>query len=199
MRRELVPRLLRLMFPAACPPVLLVLLVLLTSPPVARADGPMLALRQAGGESAIYAVSGIEQIVFDADTLVVLSAGGADRYPAGSITRIEFLWDFSAITNPEDAAGLLKVMRLFQNRPNPFSPETRIAFDLPQTGRVEMGIYTVDGRLIRALVSEELTAGTHEVTWDGRDAGGQKVAGGVYYYSLVAPGVAESRRMILVP
>jgi len=42
-------------------------------------------------------------------------------------------------------------------------------------------------------------AGRHAVHWDGRDDGGQKVAGGVYFYRLKATGVEESRRMVLLP
>jgi len=105
----------------------------------------------------------------------------------------------SSVDDSTDAAGLIKAMRLFQNKPNPFTPVTRIGFDLAAAGRVELGIYSVDGRLIRALVDEERLAGSHEVTWDGRDAEGKKVAGGVYFYKLAGPGIAESRRMILLP
>jgi hypothetical protein len=175
------------------------LLGLLALAPVARGEEPMLAIRQTGGESATYAVSEIERVAFEGEMLSVVSAGGSDSFALASITRIEFLWSFSGITNPEDAAGLLKAMSLFQNRPNPFSPETRIAFDLRQAGRVDLGIYSVDGRLIRTLVGEERAAGAYEVSWDGRDAEGQKVVGGVYFYKLAAPGIAEGRSMILLP
>jgi hypothetical protein len=175
------------------------LLALVALPGLARADEPMLAIRHVGGESSIYAVSGVERVVFEGDTLVVDSAGWSDRYAAEAITRIEFLWGFSAIEGPEDAAALLKAMHLFQNRPNPFSPETQITFELLQAGHVELGVYSVDGRLIRTLVSEERVAGAYDVTWDGYDQSEQKVAGGVYFYKLAGPGIAESRRMILLP
>jgi len=159
----------------------------------------MLAIRLIGGDSAVYAVSGIDQVVFEGDSLFVVGSAGSDSYALTSIVRIEFLWDFSGVTDPEEAAHLLKAMRLFQNRPNPFTPATRIAFELAQAGRVELGIYSVNGRLIRILVDEEHGAGSHEVTWDGRDAAGQKVAAGVYFCKLAAAGIAESRRMILLP
>jgi hypothetical protein len=193
MRRESATRLPYLtLFPAA-------LLALLVLPPVARAEEPMLAIRQADGRDAVYAVSEIEQVFFEGDTLLVLRPGASESYGLASIEKIEFLWGFSGVTDPEDAAGLLNAMRLFQNRPNPFTPATRIGFELAEAGRVELGIYSVDGRLIRTLIGEERAAGPHEVIWDGRDAEGQKVAGGVYFYKLAAPGIAESRRMILLP
>ena len=175
------------------------LLALLISPRVARAEEPMLAIRQVDGRDAIYAVSEIDQVVFEGDTLLVLRPGASESYALASTEKIEFLWGFSGVTDPEDAAHLLKALRLFQNKPNPFTPDTRIGFELAQAGRVELGIYSVDGRLIRTLVDEERLAGSHEVTWDGRDAEGKKVTGGVYFYKLAAPGIAESRRMILLP
>jgi len=176
-----------------------VLLALAALPLEAQAEEPMLAIRQIDGESAIYSVSEIDQVVFEGDSLFVLGADGSDSYALTSIARIEFLWDSSGATDPEEAAHLLKAMRLFQNRPNPFTPATRIGFELAQAGRVELGIHSVDGRLIRVLVDEERAAGFHEVTWDGRDNEGKKVAGGVYFYMLAGPGKADSRRMILLP
>lgn len=89
--------------------------------------------------------------------------------------------------------------KLQKNQPNPFSPETRIVFELPQAGKVELGIYSPDGRLVRALVTGERQAGVQEVRWDGQDDAGRKLPGGVYFYGLRAPGVTESRRMILLP
>ena len=185
----------------SCPSFLAALLLtLLVFPPLAWADEATLAIRQVDGEGVIYALSDIDQIAFEGDSLFVWSAAGLGRYALGSLIRIEFLWDPSLdVTDPEEAAHFLKAMRLFQNRPNPFTPVTRIGFELAQAGRVELGIHTVDGRLIRTLLDEERQVGAHEVTWDGRDAEGKKVAGGVYFYKLAAPGVAESRRMILLP
>lgn len=178
---------------------LLALAAAVLLPGFARAEEPVLAIRLAGGGSAVYAVSQINEVAFGGDSLMVVGVEGADRYTLQAINRIEFLWGFSSVKDPEDAAALMKALHLFQNQPNPFSPETRIRFELPQPGRLELGIYSPDGRLIRMLMEEDCSAGAHEVVWDGRDAAGQRVTGGVYFYKLVTPGIAESRRMILVP
>ena len=184
-----------------CPALVgLVLLACLGTPPAARADDPMLAIRLTGGESAVYAVAEIDRIAFDGTSaLVVEWTGGSQSYPAASIEKIEFLWEFSSTDDPRSAAALVKAMHLFQNQPNPFSPETRITFELPQAGQVELGIYSPDGRLVRTLVTGERPAGRQEVRWDGLDDAGRRAAGGVYFYSLRAPGIADSRRMILLP
>jgi hypothetical protein len=159
----------------------------------------MLSIRLVGGEQAVCAVSEVQRIVFEGDTLVVVKADGSERYGAAAITKIEFLMEFSGIDDPRDAAALVKAVHLFQNQPNPFSPETQIAFDLPKAGPVELVIYSVNGRLIRRLVKDARPAGRHTASWDGRDDAGEKVGSGVYFYQLTATGVEESRRMILLP
>ena len=167
----------------------------------ARADIPWLTVRLASGESAVYPVNELERVGFEGDTLVVVDTGGTARYSAAAITRIEFLWSpaNSGLNDPRGAAALVKASHLFQNQPNPFSPETRISFDLAKAGPVGLVIYGVNGRLIRRLLGDTREAGRHTAVWDGRDDAGKKVDSGVYFYQLTAPGLEESRRMILLP
>ena len=175
------------------------LLLLLVLPLTAWADVPWLSIRLAGGGQACFPVSELARVECQGDTLIVVWAGGSESWGTDTITRIEFLWDPATSAGPHDAAALLKAVNLFQNQPNPFSPETRIAFDLPSAGRVELTIHGPDGRLIRQLLSEQRGAGRHTAIWDGRSDAGKKVAGGIYFYQLRAPRVEESRRMILLP
>jgi hypothetical protein len=177
----------------------LVLLACFGAAQPAQADGPMFIIRLAGGGSTFYTVSEVEQMHFEGDTLVVVKASGSDKYGVQSITKIDFRIDPAGVKDPKDAAALVKAVHLFQNQPNPFSPETRIAFDLPKAGPVELVIYSVNGRLIRGLVKDTRPAGRHTASWNGRDDAGVKVGSGIYFYQLTAAGVAESRRMILLP
>ncbi|MFH1268447.1 MAG: hypothetical protein ABIK89_22220 [Planctomycetota bacterium] len=148
-----------------------------TSP--AWADIPWLAVRLVGGETAVFPVNDLNRIGFESDTLVVLHAGGTERYAASAVVRIDFVWSpaNSGAIDPRDAAALVKAVHLFQNQPNPFSPavspqgETRIAFDLPQAGPIELAIYSVNGRLIRRLVKDTRAAGRHTASWDEREHG----------------------------
>jgi hypothetical protein len=87
---------------------------------------------------------------------------------------------------------------LEQNFPNPFNPETRIAYELPQSGYVRLVVYDVLGREVIALISGERPAGRHSVTWNGIDAQGQRASSGVYFYRLHAGGFTASKRMMLV-
>ncbi|MCK4413428.1 MAG: T9SS type A sorting domain-containing protein [Candidatus Eisenbacteria sp.] len=165
----------------------------------ALAEEPMLAIRQVGGQSSIYAIADVTRLEFDGDTLFVMASHGPDRFSNDEIERIEFLWGFSGVEDPGEIVAAFKAIHLFQNQPNPFAPETRIDFELPREGPVELAIYSVNGRLIRSLLKEKRSAGPHTVRWDGRDDDGRKVASGVYFYNLTAPGVQESRQMILLP
>jgi hypothetical protein len=68
---------------------------------------------------------------------------------------------------------------LHQNFPNPFNPETMIAYDMPVAGRVSLTVYDVAGKDIVHLVDGDRPAGRHAVrlSSDG-------LASGVYVYRL---------------
>lgn len=82
--------------------------------------------------------------------------------------------------------------------PNPFNPRTTIRFDLQAAGPVRLSVYDVAGRLVRTLVDSDLSGGTQEVTWDGRDASGRGVGSGSYFARLLAAGRRETVWMSLV-
>lgn len=167
---------------------------------IAVAGDSWLAVRQTSGHDWLYALDEIERITYGVDELYVTTVDGTDTYALEAIVRIDFLPDTTTVgvDGPGDRPISIDPSHLFQNQPNPFSPATWIAFDLPLDGRAELRIYDVSGRLIRTLMDEKRPAGPHSVRWDGRDETGRAVASGVYFYSLTAPGVDENRRMILV-
>jgi hypothetical protein len=87
---------------------------------------------------------------------------------------------------------------LSANRPNPFNQSTSIAFRLPASMPVDLGVYDVGGRLVRRLVRSGLEAGEHRVEWDGRDASGHLAANGSYLCRFRAGGFSSSRMITLV-
>lgn len=95
-------------------------------------------------------------------------------------------------------AASLHRLELAQNAPNPFNPATTIGFTVPQAGPVTLRVYDVRGRQVRTLVDEPKLAGSHSVTWDGRDDGGAEVASGAYVYRVAAAGTTLHRKMVLV-
>ncbi len=88
--------------------------------------------------------------------------------------------------------------RLHQSFPNPFNPTTRIAFDINTPAQVSLKIFDVSGRLVRVLVDKTLTAGRHEVIWNGTDESGTKVASGIYFCRMTAGTFTEANKLILL-
>jgi len=76
-----------------------------------------------------------------------------------------------------------------QNYPNPFNPDTWIPYGLAQDANVTISIYNAKGQLIRILNLGNQKAGIYvskdkAAYWDGRDNAREKVASGVYFYTL---------------
>jgi hypothetical protein len=86
---------------------------------------------------------------------------------------------------------------LLQNHPNPFNPNTTIAFELPVATHAVVEVFDVRGRSVKRLLDRHLAAGRHDVVWDGRDRRGRSAASGVYFYRLNVDGQSTFRKMVL--
>ncbi len=127
--------------------------------------------------------------------LAVSDNGGSDT---GTLNSWGLHFLIPGMVSAVEDDQLPRVTRLNPNVPNPFNPLTKISFDLSQSGSVRLGVYDVRGSLVRHLVSENLTAGSHTVPWDGTDDGGRSVSSGVYLYRLESPSGVQERKMVLV-
>ena len=101
------------------------------------------------------------------------------------------------IKHPPEATVILA------NYPNPFNPETWIPYQLAVPADVSISIYTANGKLIRTLNLGHQAAGIYEsrsraAYWDGRNALGEPVASGVYFYTLTAGEFTAIRRMLIL-
>ncbi|MDP7280232.1 MAG: FlgD immunoglobulin-like domain containing protein [Candidatus Poribacteria bacterium] len=93
--------------------------------------------------------------------------------------------------------------RLLQNYPNPFNPETWMPIELSQDTEVSVTIYDVQGKRIRQLQLGLVTAGRYvtadrAVYWDGKTETGEQVASGVYFYTIQAGELTDTRKMLLM-
>ena len=91
---------------------------------------------------------------------------------------------------------------LLANFPNPFNPETWIPYQLEKPTEVTITIYAIDGRLVRTLALGHQPAGIYRsrsraAYWDGKNAFGEPVASGVYFYTLTAGDFAATRKMLI--
>lgn len=81
--------------------------------------------------------------------------------------------------------------------PNPFNAETTLSFTVTTAGPVALTVSDLQGRVLRGW-SGHYGAGTHSLTWDGRDEGGEAVASGVYIASARQGGAAIARKVTLL-
>ncbi len=105
---------------------------------------------------------------------------------------------FSDLSPVGDDPLLPQVTGLAAAYPNPFNPQTTIAFTLAATEFTEVVIYDVQGSKVRTLVTETREAGRHEVVWNGTDDRGQRVASGVFFARMKAGQSVDLRKLVLV-
>lgn len=149
------------------------------------------AINSSSQEGGVFVTS-------DASCLFFLS----DRPPHG---RNPYWISASVIDNlrplatDESSSGELpKVIRLAGNYPNPFNPTTTIAFELPVTTAVQLGVYDLLGREITQLAHTQMNRGFHTVGWDGKTSHGVEVPTGTYIARIVTPGYTKSIKMLLL-
>ena len=91
---------------------------------------------------------------------------------------------------------------LLRNFPNPFNPETWIPYQLSESAEVTLTIYDIQGHVVRALDLGHQRAGMYQshsraAYWVGRNAVGEPVASGVYFYTLTAGDFTATRKMLI--
>ena len=96
-----------------------------------------------------------------------------------------------------------KETELLANYPNPFNPETWIPYRLAEDAFVTLTIYDLSGRVVRTLDVGHRIASAYEnqskaIYWDGRNALGEQVASGVYFYTLTADDYSATRKMVIL-
>lgn len=82
---------------------------------------------------------------------------------------------------------------LNQNFPNPFNPATEISFELAQSGLAKLEVFDLLGRYVTTLVNGNLSAGAHQVRFDGAN-----LPSGTYIYRLQSADFSQSRKMLLL-
>ena len=92
---------------------------------------------------------------------------------------------------------------LGQNFPNPFNPETWIPYRLAQDASVTVNIFSRSGNLVRTIDAGPKAANAYEnrrnaVYWDGRNEFGERVANGIYFYTLTATRFSATRKMAIL-
>jgi photosystem II stability/assembly factor-like uncharacterized protein/chitodextrinase len=118
-------------------------------------------------------------------TLTISSNGGDINIPLNIF--------ISSTVDIDDSKELPKKYFLYQNYPNPFNPSTKIKFEIPLTGLVNIEVFDISGKKVSTVINNQLSAGIHEVTFNG-----SHLASGVYIYRIKADKFIESKKLILV-
>ena len=118
-----------------------------------------------------------------------------DRSPAALRTLV-YMQQLLATARPEKT-------QLFANYPNPFNPETWIPYELATDTHVTITIYNTQGVVIRTLQFGHQSAGYYTdrdraAYWDGRNALGEQVASGLYFYQLETDTMSSMRKMVIL-
>ncbi len=80
-----------------------------------------------------------------------------------------------------------------QNFPNPFNPDTKIKYSIPQVSHVELRVFDILGNEIATLVNEEKGIGVYEV-----DFNASSLSSGIYIYNLKAGEFVSTKKMMVV-
>jgi len=106
---------------------------------------------------------------------------------------------FGPIQARASGNALPRAATLYQNRPNPASGTTVIAFALASPGEVALEVFDAAGRKVATLYEGTAPAGETEVAWALADDAGRPLAPGVYLYRLRLGDETLCRRMVAAP
>jgi hypothetical protein len=83
-------------------------------------------------------------------------------------------------------------------RPNPGHGATSLHFELASDETLELTLFDISGREVRALARSQFVAGPHDVAWDGLDNAGRPAPSGVYLARLKGPRTQATQNLVLV-
>ena len=150
------------------------------------------------GAAAAPALLGTKLSIVQIDRLqeqIDLLVASNDRSP-DTMRLLIYLQQLIVMARPEKT-------QLLANYPNPFNPETWIPYELADATQVKITIYNAQGVVIRTLALGHQSAGYYTgrdraAYWDGRNALGEQVASGIYFYQFEADGMSSMRKMVIL-
>ena len=116
---------------------------------------------------------------------------------------LQYFGEFSSTAaGNSEAWQMPEETSLLPNYPNPFNPETWIPYQLSEPADVKLTIYDIQGRVARDLDLGHQRAGMYHnrsrsAYWDGRNAVGEPVASGIYFYTLTAGEFSATRKLLI--
>jgi hypothetical protein len=117
------------------------------------------------------------------------------------VEELEFngvLYQVSELLESVQDGNMPEEYKLYAPYPNPFNPKTKIAYDMPNDGKIGLIIFDINGRLVRTLDVSNNRAGHHEIEWDAKDNNGSKVSTGVYFVRFIGDTYYDIQKVLLL-
>jgi len=144
--------------------------------------------------SATFSVKA-HMLFAESDTLVIkLKNGQQEKIACSDVNKIQFENTVSVYESITGKTNLL----LKGNRPNPFSEQTSLEFEISSQGNVVIVIYDNSGSQIQTLKCENCQPGKNSLQWDCLDKTNTKVQSGMYFYEVHYNNEVQSKKMILI-
>jgi len=177
---------------------------------IAASAGTLIAgfgLRSASGELTHQEpmTSSNNQVVFSFSYTAPASEGSITLYANGNSVNLDGTnsndqWNFAqnktvTVANVSGIEGETQPLAygLLQNYPNPFNPTTKISYQIPQAGQVQLKIYSITGTEISTLVNEYKQPGIYSASFNA-----SSLSSGVYLYKLSVNNFNDIKKMILL-
>jgi hypothetical protein len=126
------------------------------------------------------------------DSITWRGSSGARGAPEADRVAVVRAGGVEPSLDPQSTSAAARVS-LDQNYPNPFNPRTTISFTLAEEGDVTLHVFDVTGKIVATLVDGSKGAGRHAVEFDA-----SALSSGIYFYRLIAGGVVEQKKMVLL-
>ena len=107
---------------------------------------------------------------------------------------IRYTYTYELVVGIKNQIISAENFKLYDNYPNPFNPSTKIKFVLPSSSFVNLKVYDILGREVKALINEEKSAGQYEIEFK---AGGE-LSSGIYFFKLEASSLENKNNFVTV-
>ena len=122
--------------------------------------------------------------------------GGSENILKGCVISGILYGDTTNVVDVEDEQNSIPTeFKLEQNYPNPFNPSTKINYQIPVAGNVQLKVFDVLGREIATLVDEYKQAGSYNAEFRMQNL---ELSSGIYFYQLRAGDFVETKKMLLL-
>ncbi|MEO7358328.1 MAG: CHRD domain-containing protein, partial [Ignavibacteria bacterium] len=110
------------------------------------------------------------------------------------LKQIDFNGNYEYFTlQSEIEVGIPVKFDVSQNYPNPFNPSTKIDFQLPQDGNVNLSVYDNSGRLVSSILNGFRTAGYYTINFNASD-----LSSGIYFYKIEYNNISRVLKMSVI-